>query len=120
MASVLLFRLEGPQQAWGADGAYRDRPTASEPTLSGVVGLLANSLGRRRGESNDDLCALAFAVRCDRDGTLSRDYQIAGMPPPRASAADPLPPRTATTSTMGRFWSRWPATDSSSPDANRH
>lgn len=77
--SVLFLRLEGPLQSWGDDSRWSVRRTRSEPTKSGIVGLLAAVLGygtdaagqagiRRLGE------ALRLAVRVDRPGTPLRDY----------------------------------------------
>lgn len=76
--ATLLLRLEGPLQAWGADGAIMTRPTQREPTLSGVVGLLANALGRGRSDSVEDLATLSLAVRCDAEGVVVRDYHTVG------------------------------------------
>jgi len=77
--SVLFLRLEGPLQSWGDDSRWSVRRTRSEPTKSGVLGMLAAALGygmdaagqagvRRLGE------ALRLAVREDRAGTPLRDY----------------------------------------------
>lgn len=90
MPDTLLIRLEGPLQAWGAEGAALTRPTRTEPTFSGVVGLLANALGRRRDEDVSDLAGLRFGVRCDRPGNVIRDYHTAGAGPyPRTSPRFP-------------------------------
>jgi CRISPR system Cascade subunit CasD len=78
--SVLLLRLEGPLQAWSAQGKLGVRDTEREPTKSGVIGLVGAALGMSR---NDDVClaalaALHMAVRIDRAGTLLHDYHTAG------------------------------------------
>ena len=39
--SVLLLRLAGPMQAWGDASRFTTRQTRTEPTKSGVLGLLA-------------------------------------------------------------------------------
>ena len=72
--STLLLRFAGPMQAWGADSRFDIRKTNREPTKSGVVGLLAAALGMRRDEPLDELAALRFGVRVDREGVLLRDY----------------------------------------------
>ncbi|MGP4112338.1 type I-E CRISPR-associated protein Cas5/CasD [Streptomyces sp. 4N509B] len=72
--SVLLLQLAGPLQSWGVRSKFNRRDTASEPTKSGIVGLLAAALGRQRDESVDDLAALRLAVRADQPGSLLRDY----------------------------------------------
>ena len=78
--STLLLRLAAPMQSWGADSKFNWRRTARAPTKSGVVGLIAAALGRRRNESIEDLQALRFGVRADKEGKLLRDYHIAKNP----------------------------------------
>lgn len=75
--SVLLLRLAGPLQAWGASARFARRTTESAPTKSGVIGLLAAAQGRGRDADLSDLAALRFAVRIDQPGTRVRDYQTA-------------------------------------------
>ena len=74
--STLLLRLEGPMQAWGDESKFEYRRTRREPTKSGVIGLLASALGRRRTESVDDLSTLRFGVRVDREGIVNKDFHI--------------------------------------------
>ncbi|MEZ4705926.1 MAG: type I-E CRISPR-associated protein Cas5/CasD [Caldilineaceae bacterium] len=75
--NVLLLRLTGPMQAWGAQSRFGVRDTGREPSKSGVIGLLAAALGRPRHASITDLAALRMGVRVDREGTLLRDYHTA-------------------------------------------
>ncbi|MEV5574468.1 type I-E CRISPR-associated protein Cas5/CasD [Spirillospora sp. NPDC052269] len=75
--SVLLLRLAGPLQAWGASARFARRTTEPVPTKSGVIGLLAAALGRDRTDDITDLADLRFGVRTDQPGTLVRDYQVA-------------------------------------------
>ena len=75
--SVLLLRLCAPMQAWGIQSRFSVRDTARDPSKSGVVGLLAASLGRPRHAAIDDLAALRMGVRVDREGALLRDYHTA-------------------------------------------
>ena len=65
---TLLLRLAAPLQSWGEDSKFETRRTRREPTKSGVIGLLAAALGRRRDEPLDDLRGLRFAVRVDQEG----------------------------------------------------
>lgn len=76
--STLLLRLEGPMQAWGDESKFEHRRTRREPTKSGVIGLVASALGRKRTDPIEDLSALRFGVRVDREGvSISEyDYQI--------------------------------------------
>ena len=73
--AVLLLKLAGPLQSWGSRSRFTERGTQHEPTKSGVVGLLAAALGRRRTDSIDDLAALNFAVRIDQPGSFEDDFQ---------------------------------------------
>lgn len=73
--TVLLLKLAGPLQSWGSGSRFTERGTQHEPTKSGVVGLLAAALGRRRTDPVDDLAALDFAVRIDQPGLLESDFQ---------------------------------------------
>ena len=75
--STLLLRLAAPLQAWGDESKFETRRTAREPTKSGVVGLLAAALGRRRDQGVEDLNRLRFGVRVDREGQLLVDFHIA-------------------------------------------
>ena len=77
MTSTLLIPLVGPLQAWGLDARFDLRQTAPEPSKSGVIGLCCAALGRYRNEPVDDLAALAFGVRVDREGHLTRDFHTA-------------------------------------------
>lgn len=80
MSNTLLLRLEGPLQAWGLRARWGERDTATEPTKSGVLGLLGCALGLRRNnyrlrELSD---ALRIGVRVDRPGSTLRDYHTTG------------------------------------------
>jgi len=63
-------------QSWGLRGRATIRDTATEPTKSGVVGLLCCALGIPRDDEPGiaRLAALRMGVRVDREGTLERDY----------------------------------------------
>lgn len=64
-------------QSWGHQARFNRRTTASAPTKSGVLGMIAAAEGRHRTDSLADLLELRFAVRVDQPGTLLRDYQSA-------------------------------------------
>jgi CRISPR system Cascade subunit CasD len=51
--------------------------TEREPTKSGVIGLVAAAMGRRRTDKIDDLLQLKFGVRIDQRGRLVRDFHAA-------------------------------------------
>jgi CRISPR system Cascade subunit CasD len=73
---TLLLKLAGPLQSWGTDGRFTERTTRHEPSKSGIVGLLAAALGRRRPENVADLASLRMGVRIDQPGSYERDFQI--------------------------------------------
>jgi len=72
--SCLVLRLAGPMQSWGSGSQFNRRETDGEPTKSGIVGLLAAALGRRRADPIEDLLDLRLGVRTDQPGSLLRDY----------------------------------------------
>ncbi|MFB0918616.1 MAG: type I-E CRISPR-associated protein Cas5/CasD [Clostridiaceae bacterium] len=76
---TILLKFAGPLQSWGTSSHFETRYTDRYPSKSGVVGMIAASLGYSR---NDDikikeLNNLEFAVRVDQEGSLLRDYHIA-------------------------------------------
>ena len=73
--AVLLLKFIAPMQSWGVKSRFTIRDTEKEPTKSGVIGLLAAALGRRRHEPIEDLTGLRLGVRVDREGTIFKDYQ---------------------------------------------
>ena len=75
--NTLLLRFRAPMQAWGISAKFDRRSTERVPSKSAVIGMLAGALGRKRDMSVDDLSALRFGVRIDREGTLMRDFQTA-------------------------------------------
>lgn len=77
MTLSLLLLLKGPMQSWGDESRYKTRATATTPTKSGIVGLIAAAQGRRRTDDIEDLAKLRLAVRVDQSGSLLRDYQTA-------------------------------------------
>ena len=82
MTDRVVMLLTAPLQSWGgpAPGIY-ERPTETMPSLSGVIGIIANALGRRRTESIEDVAVGAdLAVRADRPGRLLCDFHTIGTP----------------------------------------
>ncbi|KAA9302303.1 MULTISPECIES: type I-E CRISPR-associated protein Cas5/CasD [Aerococcus] len=78
MKSIVL-KFAGPLQSWGTQSHFESRHTDLYPSKSGVIGLVAASLGYRRDQTEDiqALNQLDFAVRVDQEGGLRRDYQTA-------------------------------------------
>lgn len=76
MANTLFLWLEGPLQSWGERARWSMRDSATEPTKSGVVGLLACALGLDQDDDIRELSRqLQVGARCDRPGILLKDYQ---------------------------------------------
>ncbi|WP_305084369.1 type I-E CRISPR-associated protein Cas5/CasD [uncultured Faecalibaculum sp.] len=74
---TLLLRLAGPLQSWGTDSRFEVRRTEFYPTKSGVLGLLAAALGRRRDADISDLARLRFGIRIEQPGILLNDFHTA-------------------------------------------
>lgn len=75
---TLVLRLDSPMQSWGVGAKGTVKTTQSEPSFSGVIGLIANALGRKRTDDLSDLVSLEFGTRTDRSGHLMRDFFTAG------------------------------------------
>ena len=79
MLHTLILRLQGPVQTWGTAGSQFDYTrTEHRPTKSGVIGLVANAMGRVRDDDISDLAGCLFSVRADIPGTVATDYRTAG------------------------------------------
>lgn len=79
MTRTLLLRLAGPQQSWGTS-AIGDRNTESVPTRSGILGLLAGTLGAERGHWPDWLGGVEAWARVDRPGLIESDFHVVSPP----------------------------------------
>lgn len=87
MRYTLLMRLSGPMQSWGVSSRFSIRETLTEPSKSGVIGLLCAALGWDRtadtcliaGQQRSlfELANLRFGVRVVREGVVRRDYHTA-------------------------------------------
>ena len=75
LASLALC-FDAPMQSWGQQSRFVVRDTATEPTKSGVIGLIAAALGVARDDDAAiaELARLKMGVRVDREGTVERDY----------------------------------------------
>lgn len=83
MTHTLLLRLIGPMQSWGVQSRFTERDTLTEPSKSGVVGLLCAAQGLER-EAADVFLAdfnsarVRMGVRVDREGLFKYDWHTAG------------------------------------------
>ena len=81
--ALLILRLEGILQSWGEMSKWDYRDSADLPTKSGIVGLLGCALGLERGDPEllRLSAAITLAVRADRPGLRTVDYQtVTGNP----------------------------------------
>lgn len=81
--SLLVLRLEGMLQSWGERAKWDDRDSASMPSKSGIVGLLACAMGleRESPEISELSEAISVSVRADRPGIKMVDFQtVTGDP----------------------------------------
>ena len=76
---TILLKLTGPMQSWGTSSRFETRMSDYYPSKSGVIGIIAASLGYNRDEDEkiQKLNDLDFAVRVDQEGVLNKDYHIA-------------------------------------------
>ncbi|MGW4475942.1 type I-E CRISPR-associated protein Cas5/CasD [Nonomuraea sp. NPDC004354] len=86
MTFSLALCLDAPMQSWGIQSRFTVRETTTEPTKSGIVGLLGAALGipRHDTERLSQLARLRMGVRVDREGILERDYHTAQNVPTTA------------------------------------
>ena len=79
VVKTILLKLSGPLQAWGTSSHFETRNTDYYPSKSGVIGILAASLGYKRCEDTkiQKLNMLDFAIRTDQTGGLLRDFHTA-------------------------------------------
>ncbi|MBD0670754.1 type I-E CRISPR-associated protein Cas5/CasD [Streptomyces sp. CBMA156] len=98
----LLLRFAAPMQSWGETSQFNERDTARFPTRSGVIGLLAAALGRKRDDDIRDLTALSLTVRTDRAGVVLRDLHTVGggLPAARTVTTAEGKKRSGTTATL--------------------
>ena len=97
MAELMMLRLEGVLQSWGESSAWDNRGTASFPTKSGIVGLLACAMGLERGDPEIARLSqvLCVGIRADRSGNMTSDFHtVQGMPRIINAAGKPRPGNT--------------------------
>ncbi|OXZ31239.1 type I-E CRISPR-associated protein Cas5/CasD [Finegoldia magna] len=76
---TILLKLTGPMQSWGTSSRFETRMSDYYPSKSGIIGIIAASLGYNRDEDEkiQKLNDLDFAVRVDQEGVLKKDFHIA-------------------------------------------
>lgn len=75
---TILLKLAGPLQSWGTNSHFETRHTDLYPSKSGILGIVAGSLGLKRDDNTNikKLNELLFATRIDQEGMILRDFQI--------------------------------------------
>lgn len=74
---ALCIPLIGPMQSWGSRSNFSDRDCERTPTKSGVIGIVASAMGLERGSDLARFRNLGFGVRCEREGSIRREFQTA-------------------------------------------
>lgn len=72
---TIIIPIAAPMQSWGVNSRWIHRDTQQVPTKSGIIGLVANALGRNREDPIEDLRTLRFGVRTDKPGEILSDFQ---------------------------------------------
>jgi CRISPR system Cascade subunit CasD len=107
MPSYLFFQLAGPMASWGEIAVGEDRGSASLPTRSAIIGILASALGTRRCEEERQRHLAAgyrtAVIVCD-PGELLRDYHTTQVPSSTDAKGWPLATRRDEVDVIG--WSR--------------
>jgi len=75
---AVTFPVEALTATWGKTPGNKHRRSATHPSKTAMVGLVANAMGRDYTDPVDDLMELDFAVRIDRKGTIIADYHTVG------------------------------------------
>ena len=73
---TLLLKFDAPIQSWGTTLKLKDHDTQMYPSKSGVIGMIASAMGRRRDENINDIADLRFGVRIESPGILLDDFQV--------------------------------------------
>lgn len=77
MSVTMLLQLKAPIQSWGTTSRFTRRSTDAAPSKSGVIGMIAAAMGRRRTDPIEDLLNVRFGARLDQPGSVLRDFQTA-------------------------------------------
>lgn len=78
--SALLIRIAAPMQAWGSSSLFEIRDTQSEPTKSGIIGLLGCACGKSRNDFDfiTKCCQMQMGVLVIKEGKRLWDYHVSG------------------------------------------
>ncbi len=74
---LLVLRLEAPLQSWGLRARWDVRDTGSDPSKSGIMGLLACALGYSQGDTRIETeldANLQIGIRVELPGVPATDF----------------------------------------------
>ena len=80
MNKSLLLRFGAPWQAWGNQSYYDRRTTLTNPTKSGVVGMISSAMGIKRDNTSmiATLASIKLTSVTTKIGRIETDYQTIG------------------------------------------
>ncbi len=84
MQQYLIFQLYGALASWGEQAVGELRHSATHPTRSALLGLLAAALGIRRDEEQrlqELQDSVRFGVKLIGGGSVLKDYHTVQVPP---------------------------------------
>ncbi len=84
MRGYLLFQLYGPLAAWGEPAVGEARHSATHPSRSALLGLLAAAAGLRRDNAEGQRRlseSLRFGIKTLAMGSVLKDYHTTQVPP---------------------------------------
>lgn len=84
MQQYLTFQLYGALASWGEQAVGESRHSATHPTRSALLGLLAAALGIRREEEQrlqELQNSVRFGVKLIGSGSVLKDYHTVQVPP---------------------------------------
>lgn len=112
MTRFLVVQLAGPLASWGDVAVGEDRPSAADPSVSAVLGLLAAAVGLERHDAAQEpfLDGYGVAVRVYASGELLRDYHTAQQPPAAALRKRPHHTRRDELEALDAYRKKYPKT----------
>jgi len=87
-----FLQLYGPFSAWGDIAVGGERPTATHPGRSAILGMLAAAAGIRRDEEAKHIAlerGYGMSVRMESAGSFLKDYHTTQVPPQVAMKKHP-------------------------------
>ena len=83
MYDYLIFQLYGPMASWGDIAVGEARPSATVPSKSAIIGMIAAALGIKRSEEQRQQAlaeSLVVGFKVLNSGSLMRDYHTSQVP----------------------------------------